>query len=510
MSTTVWILLVLLIIYIPLWFFVWKHPSALRYGLEKYGPTIKINSRLGIRIMDRLSRYRRFWRFFGVLSQIISFILMVMMIYIMVLAVLRLPTTLGRGGMGIEYALAIPGLNPILPFWYGLLGLIVALVCHEMAHGLQSRSNDIDVTHTGLLYAVVPLGAFVEPDEEQVQKASRRAKLDLYAAGITTNFILAGIAFILFSTVMLGGMSSPYDDNCAVYQIAVDSPADGVIPVGVIITEVGGSPFMFDDNYYDSPKYFMPGSMQDVVYLNPDGTTSSANMPWGMYVVNTVEGGPGAVLKDSYLQSIQLGDKTYYFYTAQGFTEFMNLTHPGDTVAVTYVRYEGGTPTVTTENFVLGAKGSIGYLGVYSTTSGMSIVTPGMVREMGANPLYGATDVSSAAASMLSYIGQPFRSFDPIPDSLQWWYGDQGDAFWVLCHLLYWIFWLNIMLGITNALPAFPFDGGYVFLGWLDALYEKAGVKDAAVRERKTEEIAKNLSTLMLFLFMLVIIAALI
>ena len=66
------------------------------------------------------------------------------------------------------------------------------------------------------------------------------------------------------------------------------------------------------------------------------------------------------------------------------------------------------------------------------------------------------------------------------------------------------------MLGITNALPAFPFDGGYTFLGWMDALYEKLGVKDPEARRKKAEEITKNVSTLMLFMFMLVIIAAII
>ena len=242
MNTTVLILLILLIIYVPLWFFVWKHPSALRYGLEKYGPTIKINSKLGMRFMDRFGRYKRFWRAFGLFSQIVSFMLMVMMVYIMVVAVLRLPSTFGQSKLGVEYVLAIPGLNPLLPLWYSLLGLIVAMVCHELAHGLQSRSNDIEVEHTGLLYAVVPLGAFVEPNNDQVDKSSRRAKIDLYTAGITTNFVLAAISFLLFSTVMLGGISSPYNDNCAVYQVATDYDADN-LPAGAIITEINGSPF---------------------------------------------------------------------------------------------------------------------------------------------------------------------------------------------------------------------------------------------------------------------------
>jgi membrane-associated protease RseP (regulator of RpoE activity) len=66
------------------------------------------------------------------------------------------------------------------------------------------------------------------------------------------------------------------------------------------------------------------------------------------------------------------------------------------------------------------------------------------------------------------------------------------------------------MLGVTNALPAYPFDGGYVFRGWVDALYEKLGHRDKEERERRADEITRNVSTLMIFLYVLLIVAILI
>ncbi len=512
MSTTVLILVILTAIYVPLWFYVWRHPGLLGNALEKYGPTIKINSHFGMKFIDRFSRYHRFWRAYGAFSQLVSFLLMVMMVYIMVFAVLRIPNMMSSGGVSIEYILAIPGLNPMLPFWYGVAGLIVALVCHEMAHGLQSKSNGVDVTHTGLLYAVVPLGAFVEPDEEQVKVASRRTKLHLYTAGITTNFVIAAVAFLLFSPVMMGGMSSPYEDNCAVYSVATGSPADGVIPAGVIITEMNGTEFKFTDSYYTEPlSYVNAGDYNTVTYIDSGGTSHSESMVWGNYVIKTSSDGPAHDLSGVWFRSVEYHGTTYYFYTAQGFTSFMAITSPGEEITINYSKMNGDVlDTSLSATLTLGTNGSIGYLGIYSTTSGLQIITPGTVREMGANPLYGAKDLASASQSLLQYIALPFQGFDPVPENLQWWFGDQGDLFWIVCQLLYWIFWLNLLLGITNALPAYPFDGGFVLLGWIDAIYERMGVKDEEERKRRAEELAGNISTLFLFHFVLVVVVALV
>lgn len=71
MNTTVIVLIVLAVIYVPIWIWALKSPRAKDVGIETYGPALKVNSRLGIRTMERLSRYRRFWNAYGLLSQAI-------------------------------------------------------------------------------------------------------------------------------------------------------------------------------------------------------------------------------------------------------------------------------------------------------------------------------------------------------------------------------------------------------------------------------------------------------
>ncbi len=506
MSLTAWILLVLLILYIPLWIWVWRSPKAAKYGLEKYGPCVKVNTRWGTRIMAKLGRFHRFWRGMGVLSQILAFILMVEIICIMIVAVINLPSTLGSKGLGIEYALAIPGLNPLMPFWYTLIALIIAMVLHELAHGLQTVSNNMRVKHTGLLHCIVPLGAFVEPNQEDVDKASRRAKLDLYSAGIATNFVVGAVAFVLFSTVMLGGISSPYGDSAAIYYETADSPAyEAGLPAGAIILTVEGEEFTYTTD--PTVTYgWNPGEMVTVVYQLEDGE-HTAQLRWGVYIESIVKGSPAENVLEAHwlITSITYGGTTYQMYSQNAFGQLMTTTLPGETATVSYISVDGST--TGTVDLTLGSKGEVGYIGISTTTSGMSFITPNALLETASNPFYGQDSLQGYATGALRYISLPFEGFSPVPESVQWWYGDQVWGFWQLAELLYWIFWINVMLGVSNALPAFPFDGGYIFMGWLDKLLEKLGRKDKEKREAAAFEITSNLSILMLLLFALLILA---
>ncbi|HET6398320.1 MAG TPA: site-2 protease family protein, partial [Candidatus Thermoplasmatota archaeon] len=38
-----------------------------------------------------------------------------------------------------------------------------------------------------------------------------------------------------------------------------------------------------------------------------------------------------------------------------------------------------------------------------------------------------------------------------------------GDVFWPLVTLAFWMFWINLMVGLTNILPMLPLDGGHIF-----------------------------------------------
>ena len=100
--------------------------------------------------------------------------------------------------------------------WYGWLTFPILLIVHEFSHGFLARIGKIKLKSTGvLLMGVLPLGAFVEPDEKQIEKAKPETTLPLFAAGSTANYITAFI-FLMFAGLVMAplmqvtGVSSTY------------------------------------------------------------------------------------------------------------------------------------------------------------------------------------------------------------------------------------------------------------------------------------------------------------
>jgi len=123
------------------------------------------------------------------------------------------------------------------------------------------------------------------------------------------------------------------------------------------------------------------------------------------------------------------------------------------------------------------------------------------------HPIGGADAFGGLVQSSLNYVFLPFRGLQPLGAPYTDFYQVNGPlaalpegAFWILANAFYWLFWLNVMLGATNALPAVPLDGGYIFRDGLHALVARLRKGISAERQ---DRVVKNVS----YAFALMILA---
>ncbi len=91
----------------------------------------------------------------------------------------------------------LPGIN--LPFIEGIIALLVILIVHEGAHAILGYIARVPILSSGVvLFGIIPIGAFVEPDEEYLKKIPREPQTAVLVAGPTANLIASVLFFALF------------------------------------------------------------------------------------------------------------------------------------------------------------------------------------------------------------------------------------------------------------------------------------------------------------------------
>jgi len=143
-------------------------------------------------------------------------------------------------------SLLIPGitlsLSPNTLFFFGL-SIAIILISHELSHGVAARAEGIKVKSTGLILLAIIPGAFVEPDEEDLNKAKKSSQARVYAAGSTANILIALLALSLVSNApyILSPFYQTTPLGVQVPENAAGSPAEGVLKNWDVILSINGS-----------------------------------------------------------------------------------------------------------------------------------------------------------------------------------------------------------------------------------------------------------------------------
>ncbi|ADG13499.1 peptidase M50 [Methanocaldococcus infernus ME] len=185
----------LILIFIILWLVLYTVREKTNLKVY-YGIFGILRTKLGFGIIEKLGKYK-FWRKIGILSiPICSILGIFMLINLTIMSV-----NLALGHVSKEEAKPVIFLfGTLIPWIPGLIGLIVAITIHELAHGIFAKSFNIKIKSSGVIFLLgIPLGAFVELDDKfkEVDKKIRGA---IASAGPLANlfiYLLASLLIVL-------------------------------------------------------------------------------------------------------------------------------------------------------------------------------------------------------------------------------------------------------------------------------------------------------------------------
>jgi membrane-associated protease RseP (regulator of RpoE activity) len=298
-----------------------------------------------------------------------------------------------------------------LPVIYGWPALIITIIIHEAGHGIVARVYNLRVDSTGIvLFLGLPIGAFVNIEREELNRATLKQKSAVLTAGPLNNMILAGASLLVLYFVVSTLTPLPPDPNAPQFGVAV-------ISVG-------------------------PGSLAESVGMEPES------------VIQYVAGQEVKTLNDlgNYLRA--------------------NL---GSTVDITWINKAGDVVTraVTLPPTVEQGKGVLGVT-VTLLSPDPQAVLDRYKDQFTQNPL----------GILLPPTFQ--EGLVPYSDMMAPKYTSSvlGGAYAPVANILFWLWFINFNVGIFNALPIGPLDGGQLY----GALIEKRA---------KSKVMAKNASMLL-------------
>jgi membrane-associated protease RseP (regulator of RpoE activity) len=202
-------------------------------------PFILVRTKRGLNLMDRLAASRVIKPFGTISLALFPFVGAIGFTLILLSVSIMFSNASVRQFIrdaGPQVNLLIPGLNPYVPIVYGWIALVIAMVVHEGSHGVIARYFKYRVRSSGLIFlAILPMGAFVDIDEDEIKKAPARNASRVMAGGPMSNFIVGIIS--LLTLMLLVSSMVPASNGMGIVGIVQNSPAHqaGIQPSDMIL-----------------------------------------------------------------------------------------------------------------------------------------------------------------------------------------------------------------------------------------------------------------------------------
>jgi membrane-associated protease RseP (regulator of RpoE activity) len=205
-----------------------------------YGPIMAIKTRR-IGFFDRfrsISTVLRIYGSLGIAMVVIVSVLMTLLVLLSLRLEVAQPPTV-QGVFEPRNWFVIPGVNQFIPFTLPvILAIAITIAIHELGHGILCRVEGILVKSMGVLLFIIPIGFFVEPDEEELERTPPVPKSRMFGAGIANNLVLGFVCFGIL--ILLLGAVAPVPGPI-IYALQGNSPAyNASVPLSSVIQELNG------------------------------------------------------------------------------------------------------------------------------------------------------------------------------------------------------------------------------------------------------------------------------
>ena len=382
--------------------------------------------------LEQLAKPRKLWRAYGEFSIWLCFIVMFGVILLIISAALATAAAPAEQNvLPASDLLLIPGVTSFVPFWWPFLALIVALIIHEYSHGIQARAHGMQVRSFGLLLAgPLPVGAFAEPEYEEMMRAPRRERIRLYAAGPSINLLATWIVLILLSATATGFTSEVNGVHAS--AVIIDSGAEdaGLLPYETI-THIDGFEIIDSDDFTGTLESYSAGESALFTVLPSPFDNENSEREIEIVFTDKHEHYMRPCLEESSCNAEEYSLLLEENLGIQEGDAFVGMVVAEGSIAADRWSF------VFRDDLSVGVKLRSTLLAPLSML-GIPIDNEGHTMVLEERMMLSAGD--GAIASTLGTDGM-LAVFD----------------------FLFWLAWINFLLGFANLIPMIPFDGGHIF-----------------------------------------------
>jgi len=418
--------------------------SIRKKNVERQGLIYLYKTKFGIKFIDKFAKsWNGLLRPTQYLVLISGYVLMVGIIWLMLKTtylyltspmadVIRAPPVAPL----IPYFPKIFGLESFFPplyFTYFIIALGIVAVTHEAAHGIFARFYKFKVKSTGFAFFGPFFGAFVEPDEKQMQKAKKFKQMVVLGAGTFAN-VLMTILFGIIMLIFFAGIFTPAGVGFHMYSVSA-VPVSQISVVGD--TDIGEQYVEIDVDV--SAREEIDGVLQlgpvETMRFFADKETLKTALDKNSEKMLVFDDSP-AFREQMRGAIVEIDGKE-----VKSLEELQNVLgglEPGKEVVVKTAILESGKGTVAEYRdyeVEMGERDGKAFLGI------------------------GFLDNNKGGLIGLVYENTLMKVKDPLLHYTSSW----GDFGWFIYYLLWWVVVINILVALFNMFPVSILDGGRFF-----------------------------------------------